>query len=96
MSSSYRDTIFRVVSIIGIVEVELLPSLHIMYTITSAVHYVGAMCMCVCAGVHYKRICVQNFIACRPEPLMLSLLVQSSIERHSFVLMLVTSVVTLK
>lgn len=54
------------------------------------------MHVCVCAGVHYKRICVQNFIACRPEPLMLSLLVQSSIERHSFVLMLVTSVVTLK
>lgn len=51
MSSSYRDTIFRVVSVIGIVEVELLPSLHIMYTITSAVHYVGAMCMCVCVLV---------------------------------------------
>lgn len=79
-------------SVIGIVEIELLPSAaHHVYN-----YFRSALCrgyVHVCACVHYKRICVQNFIACRPKPFMLNLLVQS-IERHSFVLMLVTSVVT--
>lgn len=60
MPSNYEDTIFCAVSVIGILEIELLPSVHIMYTITSTVHYVGAMCMCVLVciinGFVYKTL----------------------------------------